>query len=741
MNPKFFLPLIIALIACQCTKEPDAKFNLDFEKIENGFPSGWEISEEALASSNFTVSIDSIEVWKGKYSVVIESKGEFPTLAELFFTFPENYNGKQITLSGYIKTENVTDGYAGLLMSFSPAIAFDDMSERGITGTTGWKKYEITLNMSPSETEKIIVGGYLSGKGKIWLDNLKVTVDGVGIELLTPYKKAPFPAERDCEFDTGSNVIFPELNKQRIADLELLGKIWGFLKYYHPAIAEGNYNWDYELFRILPAILHSKSKEERNNILYEWIENLGEVQCAKDTLSLNPDSVKMYPDIAWIEDKTLLGNISNQLINIKKALRNNNHYYIDYRTGGKRHSNPYFKHENSYENLGYIDAGYRLLSLFRYWNIIQYHYPNKHLIGENWNDILPEFIPKFIYATTGNEYKLISAKLIARIHDTHAVVPFIYHLKGDNIIPVEINFVENKAVVVDLYKVNNNKNHGLQVGDVILKIDNNPVERIIRQEIPSTSASNYPTLLRDISFNLLRTGYEKIFIEFDRAGKLMTDTFFGSPINQVEFSSNFEKDKPLIKMLQPYDILYLYLGSLIGGTIPDTIAAKGMIIDLRCYPSSQLVKGYWNFYQLYPHPVEFVKFAYGSTVMPGLFTFSEPVKVGVENTNYYKGKKIILVNEYTQSHAEFMAMKYRCAPNTIVIGSTTAGADGNVSTIVLPGGLSTYISGIGFYYPDGRETQRVGIIPDIEVKPTVKGIREGRDEVLEKAIEIINSGK
>jgi len=72
------------------------------------------------------------------------------------------------------------------------------------------------------------------------------------------------------------------------------------------------------------------------------------------------------------------------------------------------------------------------------------------------------------------------------------------------------------------------------------------------------------------------------------------------------------------------------------------------------------------------------------------------------------------------------------------VGSTTAGADGNVSVILLPGGLRTSISGIGVYYPDGTETQRVGIIPDIIVKPTIKGIKEGNDEVLDKALELIN---
>jgi C-terminal processing protease CtpA/Prc len=68
------------------------------------------------------------------------------------------------------------------------------------------------------------------------------------------------------------------------------------------------------------------------------------------------------------------------------------------------------------------------------------------------------------------------------------------------------------------------------------------------------------------------------------------------------------------------------------------------------------------------------------------------------------------------------------------VGSTTAGADGNVSSIPLPGGLSTMISGIGVFYPDKRPTQRIGIVPDVEARPTLAGIRAGRDEVLEAGI-------
>jgi C-terminal processing protease CtpA/Prc len=78
-------------------------------------------------------------------------------------------------------------------------------------------------------------------------------------------------------------------------------------------------------------------------------------------------------------------------------------------------------------------------------------------------------------------------------------------------------------------------------------------------------------------------------------------------------------------------------------------------------------------------------------------------------------------------------MAFRAA-GALVVGSTTAGADGNVSAIPLPGGLRTMISGIGVFYPDEKPTQRVGIVPDLEVTPTLAGIRAGRDEVLEAAV-------
>ncbi|MES2485244.1 MAG: S41 family peptidase, partial [Bacteroidota bacterium] len=158
-----------------------------------------------------------------------------------------------------------------------------------------------------------------------------------------------------------------------------------------------------------------------------------------------------------------------------------------------------------------------------------------------------------------------------------------------------------------------------------------------------------------------------------------------------------------------------------------------LVIDLRCYPNDFIVFSVGQ--MIAKGKTEFVKWGLPSIVTPGEFSMIDYMKL--DGKGKYKGKVVVLINEVTQSNAEYTAMAFRAAGATIV-GSTTSGADGNVSPFYLPGNLYTFISGLGVYYPDGGETQRIGIVPDVEIKPTIKGVTEGRDEVLEKALELIN---
>ncbi|MCL2245659.1 MAG: S41 family peptidase [Lentimicrobiaceae bacterium] len=547
-------------------------------------------------------------------------------------------------------------------------------------------------------------------------------------------EKKTYPANSDnTEFSKSSGIEISTLSDEQTENLVVLGKVWGFLKYYHPAIAKGNYNWDYELFRILPKILNAESKQQRDSVLINCIEKLCNFRQGKP-LKENKNIV-IYPDLNWIDKSDFDPKLVNLLKKVRQAKRSSEHYYIELTPFV---GNPIFKNEDKYSNMSFPDVGYRLLSLFRYWNMINYYFPYKKLMDTPWEEVLPEFIPKFINAKNRFEYRLVALEMVTKINDSHAFFDGLDLYSENKIVPAEITFIGDTAVVSGFFNKDFEKSTELKKGDAILKINEKSINDIIQEREKYMPASNRGALLRDMASTLLQTDKERLKIEYSRDSKIY-QTVILTRNKPFRMPDKFQKADTCFKIID-HSISYLYLGSIKNEYLPNLWNhienTEGLIIDLRCYPKDMSVMYHLSNY-LMRNSSTFVKCSYGSITHPGTFTFTPNIMVGSNNELYYKGKVTILINEITQSHAEYSTMAYNMAPNVKLFGSPTAGADGNVSYIYLPGGIKTVISGIGVYYPDGRETQRIGIIPDVEVRPTIKGIKEGRDEVLEKAIEWI----
>jgi len=546
---------------------------------------------------------------------------------------------------------------------------------------------------------------------------------------------AKYKAALDSQFNKGSAIASIPVDARRINDLSVLGKVWGFVKYYHPAVCGGEYNWDSELFRVLPKVLQCNNDKERNEVLYSWIKQLGEFKTEKFK---QPDSglIKLQPDLLWINEAAVLGDPLSALLNdIKNAKRSTNNYYVAWGKSGS----PEFKNENAYADRGYPDAGCRLLALYRYWNLVQYFFPYKYLIGEDWNEVLSAFIPPIVNAPDELAYKQAVLSLIVRIHDTHAGMGALVFEKvlGNNYAALKIRFIDNKPVVTDYLNKDLGPKTGLQKGDVITSVNGKSIEAIIKEKLPYTNGSNYSTQLRNMAYSLLRTADTVINITYQR-GNTTRSASIGCykpqlvPWGSMKVDSCFKYVTPDIAYLFPDTIHRDYL----NGLLPTLKNTKGMIIDMRCYPPDDVRQILSTF--LLAEKTPFARFSYADLAHPGYFILAKPRGIGSSNPDHYKGRVVILVSELTQSAGEFTSMAFRAVPQSTVVGSTTAGADGNVTYFFLPGGIRTLFSGIGVYYPDGRETQRVGIVPDITVQPTIQGIAEGRDEVLEKAIAIIN---
>jgi C-terminal processing protease CtpA/Prc len=105
----------------------------------------------------------------------------------------------------------------------------------------------------------------------------------------------------------------------------------------------------------------------------------------------------------------------------------------------------------------------------------------------------------------------------------------------------------------------------------------------------------------------------------------------------------------------------------------------------------------------------------------------------------YGGKTVMLIDDRAQSQSEATAEMLRAVHGTRFVGTATAGANGEGSNFSVPGRLSVGLTGVGVIRADGTTMQRVGMRPDIEVAPTLLGIRAGRDEVLDRVAYLTSS--
>ena len=317
----------------------------------------------------------------------------------------------------------------------------------------------------------------------------------------------------DYRFENNSLITIKEYTNQDITNLFILCKTWGFMRYYHPKIVQGEQNWDYELFRVMPSILEAKSAKQRNRILNHWLKKQEKVK--PETTILLKGTERSVPDFRWLEEANL-GRAAKRLIEIKT---------------GKKDFYPtqdsillvekILKKDEIYAELSALpDVGFRLLVLFRYWNIIEYFSPHKDIIGQNWDKILLAAIPKFIEVDNENDYRLLLLELVASINDGHAKIhgAIIDRQLGRNQIPVRISFIEEKAVVIEKYGIDSpfETDKSLNIGDIIIAVNDIPIDSIIMRQTPYTSASNYPAKLREIARNLLRTKDSRLKITYDR---------------------------------------------------------------------------------------------------------------------------------------------------------------------------------------------------------------------------------
>jgi C-terminal processing protease CtpA/Prc len=369
-------------------------------------------------------------------------------------------------------------------------------------------------------------------------------------------------------------------------------------------------------------------------------------------------------------------------------------------------------------------------------------------MNEDWDALLRAFLAKMAGAESTRDYHLAVAEMLARTHDSHSFVDstVLRSVYGRTPPPFQVRWIEEQPTVVRLSDSPETAALGLRPGDVIIQIDGKPVKQRI-DELSQITAASTPQSLMNVVMRSLLSGPDQSTVkitvrDIDRKERELT-VRRSNPNN--EFLRK-ERTGPVLRLVMG-NIGYADLDRLRLSQVDDMFEqfknTRAIIFDMRGYPDGTA----WAIAPRLSQTDSAVTAQFRRNVV-GLTdlgdgpttSYSALSEQRLEKTtkSKYNGKTVMLIDERTMSQAEHTGLFFKAANGTIFIGSPTAGANGDTTSFLVPGGIRISFSGQEVRWPDGRQLQRVGLQPDVEVHPTIEGIRAGRDEVLEKAVEFLS---
>lgn len=545
--------------------------------------------------------------------------------------------------------------------------------------------------------------------------------------------------------------------------LSKLCRVWGYVKYTHPAFLLGQKDWDEELLALIPQVRELETHEEVNALLHEWFAGLGEIDygnCEPVAFwaeAAEEDKV-VITDTSWTTDagylgEELAGDLGKlgEVPHIKVSttpVQYKTSKYLSEVTG------PIFR-ENDLKDMDYSDVRFRLLGLFRLWNAVEYYFPYHNLLEKDWVSTLDEFIPRMLaggeglpdgftpgaLALMGGEdfqsYVAAITALLVRMNDFHVVGGLL----GMTYAPIPVMEAEGKLVVFGTAE-----GCPLLPGDVIQEVNGRDIYEFaetVKEYLPYSRDEVY--LSRNGAFILSLAGDNKSEIEVTvlRDGK--EETFFCACVSVEE--------SPFIPYAQPQEVYEILEGN-IGlvnpallstanqyGVMEELRDTDGLVIDLRQYPNL-FPKTFPAYFVpestpafIHLNPSQAAPGAYIKTVS-NVGCLPEDRERGVY---YYDKPVVVLMDEFSQSGSEWMAWAIGKGEHVVLMGGNTAGALDGMAKLSIPGHFVDHFTAIGAYTDDGGQIQRTGLTPDIPVSRTIQGIREGRDELMEAAVEYIQN--
>ncbi|HMB93976.1 MAG TPA: S41 family peptidase [Rhodothermales bacterium] len=597
------------------------------------------------------------------------------------------YQGKEVKLKAAVKTDVSGNGNQAQLWLRVDRLSsqvgfFDNMQDRPVTSPT-WDTYEITGPISEN-AEYITFGGFLMGHGKVWLDSFELFVRE---NQAAGWTTVPL---ENTGFEAGALGDKPAGWGGRAPGYELT------------TIDEDAFEGE------RAALIRSDSKMIMASALFEKRPQAGEVV----ERPLGRGLSAQIPLALYSKDGQTLRpqEASSSLESLESALQ-----------------------EVDLNNITVENEALRYADVVIAWNIFQHFYPYFDVINTDWDEVLMRTLSQASTDSNAEDFTQTLGWMVAQLEDGHGYVSYV---RGEPQarLPFLVEEIEDQLVIVAVADPAN-EDACYQRGDIVVTQDGKLASDVLSESLPYLSGSPQWKMVRAQRAFVQGKRGEQVAMTLQRADQTIT----------CEVDYNYEgriqgeRPGPLEELRA--GLYYVDLSAVEMSAVEQEAEhlaeADGVIFDLRGYPNSThgvlqyltdtpLRSAQWQVPQhIYPDQMDTV--AYDTTGRWRL----DPRKP------QFTGTIVFLTDGRAISYAESVMGIVEHYQLGEIVGQPTAGANGNVNPFTLPGGYRISWTGMRVIKHDGSQHHLIGIQPTMPLERTLEGVRAGRDEYLEKAIEVI----
>ena len=586
---------------------------------------------------------------------------------------PVRYIGRKVKYTAWAKNGDLHSEKGYLRFVLEKLDGTSDLNKEAVVGEQ-WKQYEIITDID-SYTTSIQVGAALSGKGSILYDLPQLFYENNGNWIEVPL------SNQDFETETSFSDYKPE-------------------------------KWHFEGVGYTCSLTNSDSHQGNKSVVLKYT---GVIEKER-----GQQIFENHPKFGELIEKEITKGIYFQVPLVL--------YSNEGGTYPKSDSGSLLKLKNDLKEVQQeaTDLPVRWGNVINTYNVFQHFYPYFDVVDVDWPEELQKALSRSFTDASAKDHLVTLEKFTSPLKDGHINVTYKRN-SGWSTPPITWEWIENKLVITNVL----DSEIPLVVGDIVTEINGKNTKEYF-EEINSRISAGTEGWLNHKAEQLSLLGEkdaELIITVNDQDIKLIRNSYpYSSPTRMADHEKINDS------------VYYLNLNSIamedIEKLIPELAKSKSIICDLRVYPNGN--HGFIS-YLLKENDTVSSWMKIPQSIYP------DRKKVSYQNANwmlpskkpYLGDKQIIFITKGTaMSYAESYMGYIRGYNLGTIIGQPTAGTNGNINILQLSEGFSIRWTGMKVEKHDGSQLHGIGFLPDIYVNKSIEGVKSGKDEFLEKAIEL-----